>query len=159
MWWKRTAPCREKDTERPHNGRRDTTLHCSSRCRICMEATNLPTWVENTKIHFWSSREQQWMELIIENWLRSPLIEWTTGWHFYLSETIITLVNNKFVVCVFCYCFLADWVRIWCTESKNHIGFAQSGQVFELWPHVVFELWTHVVFYVFCSHVRLCGAF
>ena len=38
----------------------------------------------------------------------------------------ITLVNNKFVVCV----FLADLGRIWCAESKNHIGFAQSGQIF-----------------------------
>ena len=47
---------------------------------------------------------------------------------------IITLVNNKFVVCI----FLVDLGRIWCAESKNHIGFAQSGQVFEPWPHVVF---------------------
>ena len=33
---------------------------------------------------------------------------------------LITLDNNKFVVCV----FLADLGRIKCTESKSHIGFA-----------------------------------
>ena len=51
---------------------------------------------------------------------------------------------------IFCLRFLADLGRIRCAESKSYIGFAQSGQVFELWPHV---------FLHFCSHVRMCGAF
>ena len=64
------------------------------------------------------------------------------------TSSPITLANNKFVVCV----FLADLGRIWCAESKNHIGFAQSGQVFELWPHVVFYIFVHM--YAWVEHFR-----
>ena len=60
----------------------------------------------------------------------------------------ITLVNKKFVVWV----FSADLGRIWCAESKNHIGFAQSGQVFELWPRVVFYVFVHI--YARVEHFR-----
>ena len=41
--------------------------------------------------------------------------------------------------------FSADLGWIWCAESKNHIGFAQSGQVFELWPRAIFFVFIHVV--------------
>ena len=34
---------------------------------------------------------------------------------------------------------------IWCAESKNHIAFAQSGQVFELWPRVIFFVFVRMV--------------
>ena len=34
--------------------------------------------------------------------------------------------------------FSDDLGWIWCADSKNHIGFAQSGQVFELWPGDIF---------------------
>ena len=44
--------------------------------------------------------------------------------------------------------FLVDLGRVWCAESKNNIGFAPSGQVFELWPHVVF-----FTFLFTCTHV------
>ena len=57
------------------------------------------------------------------------------------------LVNNKFVV----YIFLVDLQRIWYTESKNYIGFAQSGQVFLAMATCCF---LH-----FCLHVRMRGAF
>ena len=48
--------------------------------------------------------------------------------------------------------FLADLGRICCAESKNHIGFAQSGQIFELWPHVVFYVFVHM--YACVEHFR-----
>ena len=48
--------------------------------------------------------------------------------------------------------FLVDLERIWCAESKNHIGFTQSGQVFELWPQVVFLVFVHM--YACVKHFR-----
>ena len=79
--------------------------------------------------------------------------------HLYRScnyDKKITPVNNKFFVCV----FSADLGQTWCAESKNHIGFAQSGQVFELRPHAVFTflftLTLELVILTFTYLWRLC---
>ena len=54
----------------------------------------------------------------------------------------ITLVNNKFVVCV----FSADLGRIWCAESKNQFCSIRSSFL-SLCPHVIF----YILFT--CTHV------
>ena len=59
----------------------------------------------------------------------------------YCKNGFITLVNEKIAAWI----FSADLGWIWCTESKSHIGFAQSGQVFELWPRVIFFVFMHAV--------------
>ena len=51
-----------------------------------------------------------------------------------------------------CQRFLADLGRIWCAESKNHIGFAQSGQGFEVWSHFIFYVFVHM--YTCVEHFR-----
>ena len=59
----------------------------------------------------------------------------------HLTARFITQQNKKIVAWV----FSADLGWIWCAESKNHIGFAQQGQVFELLPRVIFFVFVHVV--------------
>ena len=52
-----TATFGEKGTERAHY-EEGAASHCSSRSRICMEATNL-SLVTGIGIHSWGSRKQQ----------------------------------------------------------------------------------------------------
>ena len=44
--------------------------------------------------------------------------------------------------------FLANLGRIWCDESKKHIGFAQSGQVFFSYGHMSFFTFLFTCMYV-----------
>ena len=60
---------------------------------------------------------------------------------------ILQIINNTGEQKIAAWSFSADLGWIWCAESKNHIGFAQSAQVFELWPRVIFYffVFVHVV--------------
>jgi len=63
-----------------------------------------------------------------------------------VSAIKITLVYNKFGI----YVFWADLGQFWCAESKNRIGFVQSGQLFYIAPY---ELFTYLGFPLIYIHV------